>query len=366
MKFLAPAEHDHATADRCAVLLVNLGTPQAPTTPAVRRYLNEFLLDPRVVEIPRLLWWLLLRLVVLPVRASASAGRYAQVWSAEGSPLLAYSERQQRALMAELQRRGFDLDVVLAMRYGEPSIPAAFGHLRRMRAMRLLVLPMYPQYSATTSASVFDGVARVLERTRNLPELRWIRGFHDDAGYIEALRHSVCAHWEENGRPDKLVMSFHGLPRRNLELGDPYHCECHKTGRLLAEALALRPQEYVVTFQSRFGRARWLEPYTVNTLQALARSGVGRVDVVCPGFAADCLETLEEIAQEGRREFLTCGGRQFHLIACLNDTPPFIDALADLVERHTRGWPVRAQERDERNAQAQHSAARARELGALR
>ncbi len=364
MKFLSAAAHSHASVDRTAVLLVNLGTPDAPTPAAVRRYLNEFLLDPRVVEVPRWLWSLLLWTVILPFRSRASAARYASVWTPEGSPLLAISQRQQRALMGELQRRGLAVDVVLAMRYGLPSIAQAMERMRRERVTRLLVLPMYPQYSATTSGSVFDGVAQELTRTRNLPELRWIRGFHDDPGYIDALCRSVRAHWNAHGRPDKLVVSFHGLPRRNLDLGDPYFCECHKTGRLLAQALDLRPEEYVITFQSRFGRARWLGPYTADTLRSLARSGVGRVDVLCPGFVADCLETLEEICQEGRRDFLTAGGRELHAIACLNDDPALIAVLAKLVESHTRDWPVRLDEQPARQQAALDTASRAKLMGA--
>jgi ferrochelatase len=250
------------------------------------------------------------------------------------------------------------------MRYGQPSIADAMERLRRDRVARLLVLPMYPQYSATTSGSVFDGVAHVLTRTRNLPELRWIRGFHDDPGYIDALRRSVRAYWDAHGRPDKLVVSFHGLPRRNLDLGDPYHCECLKTGRLLVQALDLRPDEFVITFQSRFGRARWLEPYTADTLRSLARSGVGRVDVLCPGFVADCLETLEEIAREGRRDFLTAGGRELHAIPCLNDDPGLIGTLANLVETHCGGWPVRRDEQAARQQAALETTQRAKQMGA--
>jgi len=364
MKFLAAAEPSHGTPARTTVLLVNLGTPAGATPAQVRTYLREFLLDPRVVELPRALWWLLLHAVILPFRAKASAARYASVWTPEGSPLLAISERQQRALMAELQQRGIDAQVVLAMRYGEPSIEAALERVRRDRTGRLLVLPLYPQYSATTTASTFDGLARELMRMRNLPELRFVRGFADDPGYIEALARTVREHWAAHGRPDKLVMSFHGLPHRNLEAGDPYHCECHVTGRLLAEALQLRPEEYVVSFQSRFGRARWLQPYTAGVLEDLARGGTGRVDVVCPGFVADCLETLEEIAQEARADFLTAGGREFHAIACVNDSPRFIHALADLVVRSMQGWPVDAAGRAARIGAAQESARRARALGA--
>jgi len=366
MKFLSPATYNHGTPARTAVLLVNLGTPAAATASAVRRYLKEFLGDPRVVEVPRAIWWFILNGVILPFRSAGSARRYASVWTPEGSPLMAHSQGQQRALMAELQKRGLALDVVLAMSYGEPSIPVALERLRREGVNRLLVVPLYPQYSGTTSATTFDGVARVLQRTRNLPELRWVRGFADDAGYIEALRRSVRAHWDANGRPDKLLMSFHGLPRRNLDLGDPYHCECYKTGRLLAEALELRKDEYAISFQSRFGRARWLEPYTVDTLRALGRAGTGRVDVICPGFVSDCLETLEEMAMEARSDFLTAGGREFHLIPCLNTAPAFISALADLVERQTAGWPVHAQDQDALRLAAQNSAVQARALGAPR
>jgi ferrochelatase len=225
---------------------------------------------------------------------------------------------------------------------------------------------MYPQYSATTTASAMDGVMQVLMQTRNIPELRVIRNFHDDPGYIDALRRSVREYWDAHGRPDKLVMSFHGLPRRNLDLGDPYHCECAKTARLLADALDLRPDEYALSFQSRFGRAKWLEPYTVDTLRQLARDGVGRVDVICPGFTADCLETLEEIAQEARTDFLTSGGRDFHLIPCLNDAPRFISALADLVQSHTQGWPVRAEDQPALREAARASQARAIAMGAAR
>jgi ferrochelatase len=357
MKFLSAVSHDHALAGRTAVLLVNLGTPEAPTPAAVRRYLAQFLLDPRVVEIPRWLWILLLWTVILPFRARDSAQRYASVWTPEGSPLLAISERQQRALVVELQ---------LAMSYGRPSIGEAMERVRRDGVARLLVLPMYPQYSATTTGSVFDGVAAVLTRTRNLPELRFVRGFHDDPDYIEALRRSVRAYWDAQGRPDKLVISFHGLPRRNLELGDPYFCECHATGRLLAEALQLRPEEFVITFQSRFGRARWLEPYTADTLRSLGNAGVRRVDVLCPGFVADCLETLEEIAMEGRRDFLTAGGRELHAIPCLNDDPALIRTLAGLIEVHAGSWPVRAEAQPAQRQAAVGRAERARRMGAAR
>jgi ferrochelatase len=366
MRYLNTAQYTHGDADRTAVLLVNLGTPQAPTAPAVRRYLREFLSDPRVVEIPRPLWWLLLNAVILPLRPRRSAAKYAAIWSAEGSPLLTNSEQQARLVAAEVARRGLDFEVALAMRYGEPSIGAVLQRLRMARVRRLFVLPLYPQYSAATTGSALDGVFHVLERCRDMPEARWVRGFHDEAGYIEALRDSVKAYWDANGWPDRLVMSFHGLPQRNLMLGDPYHCECQKTARLLAESLGLQPDEYVVSFQSRFGRAQWLQPYTAATLRELGRARLRRVDVVCPGFVADCLETLEEISLEGRREFLTAGGQQLHYIPCLNDSPAFIRTLVDLIERHTQGWPIAAAARAERERQALEGAQLARRMGAAR
>lgn len=358
---------DHATAARTAVLLLNLGTPEAPTPAALRSYLREFLSDPRVVEIPAPLWRPLLALI-LAVRPRKSAAKYAAIWTAEGSPLRVYSERQAALLRGWLGQRGLDIEVGLAMRYGQPSIPAVLAQLLVRRVERLLVLPLYPQYSASTTASAFDAVQRALARVRNVPEVRWIKHFHDHRGYIEALKRRVLEHWGRHGRaPDaggKLVISFHGVPRRTLARGDPYHCECHKTARLLTQALGLAKHEYVVAFQSRFGRAEWLQPYTAPLLAELGRAGTTRVDVVCPGFVADCLETLEEIAIEGRQRFLQAGGKVFHYIPALNDAPAFIEALVELVRQHTQGWPVQRADQAAREAEAQATAVRARILGA--
>ncbi|HUD27051.1 MAG TPA: ferrochelatase [Burkholderiaceae bacterium] len=366
MQFVGPDRYVHGGPQRSAVVLINLGTPQAPTSAAVRRYLREFLSDPRVIELPRWLWWPILYGPVLALRPPRSAAKYAAVWTAEGSPLLVHSQRQAAALGAELARRGLELEVALAMRYGQPSIGAVLQQLRARQVTRMLMLPLYPQYSATSTGSAVDGVNRVLSRLRDVPEVRWIKHFADEAGYIEALRASVAAHWERYGRGECLLMSFHGLPRRNLELGDPYHCECHKTARLLAQALGLQPGSWRVSFQSRFGRARWLEPSTVDTLRSLARGGVRRLDVICPGFVADCLETLEEIAIEGQATFLQAGGQQLRYIACLNDGAAFIGALADLVERNTLGWPVDAGQQERQSAEARRSAELAVAMGAPR
>jgi ferrochelatase len=361
MKFRTEPEHRHDGPERTAVLLVNLGTPDEPTAPALRRYLAEFLSDPRVVEIPRALWWLILHGVILRVRPRKSAAKYASIWGPEGSPLAVWTAKQAVLLGGYLGERGTPVLVRHAMRYGQPSVASRLDELKAEGATRILVLPLYPQYAAATTASVFDAVCAWAAGVRRVPELRFVNNFHDDAGYIDALTRRIEGHWQTRGRPDRLVLSFHGVPERSLHLGDPYHCECHKTARLLRERLSLGSQQVLVTFQSRFGRARWLQPYTEPTLVELARSGVGRVDVACPGFTADCLETLEEIAQEARDAFLHAGGREFHYIACLNDQHEWIAALSAIAIRHLQGWPVVATEdAGERQARAE----RAQRLGA--
>jgi ferrochelatase len=368
MAFSPEPNYRHGVVARTAVLLLNLGTPAAPTPRSVRAYLKEFLSDRRVVEIPRIVWWPILNGVILQVRPRRSARKYASIWTSDGSPLMVYSKQQASLLRGYLGHRGVDVEVALAMRYGEPSIAAALQKLAESSVERILVVPMYPQYSATTTASALDAVFEVFSRTRNVPEVRWIKHFHDDPGYIAALRESVLDHWKRHGRAQdrggKLVMSFHGVPKRTLRLGDPYHCECQKTGRLLGESLGLAADQYAVTFQSRFGRAEWLQPYTAPTLESLARAGVDVVDVICPGFPADCLETLEEIAMEGRDSFLAAGGSEYRYIPCLNGSPRFINALADLSARHMFGWPVARDEADARADAAEKSRERARALGA--
>ncbi len=326
------------TAARTAVLLVQLGTPDAPTPAALRRYLREFLSDPRVVEIPGLLWKPILYGVILRVRPARSARKYAAIWTDEGSPLRVFTQRQATLLRGALGESGHGVEVAFAMRYGNPSIASVLRELRERNLGRLLVVPLYPQYAGSTTATAFDAVARELASWRNQPELRTVRGFHDDVGYIDALATRIRAAWQRNGRSERLVMSFHGVPRRTVELGDPYESECRATGQRLAERLGLRTEQWILTFQSRFGRAQWLQPYTAPTLRALAREGVRSVDVVCPGFVADCLETLEEIAIEGRQAFVEAGGQSLRYIEALNDSPQFIDALRRVVERHLLGW----------------------------
>ncbi|ODU07789.1 MAG: ferrochelatase [Rubrivivax sp. SCN 71-131] len=326
---------------RTALLLVNLGTPEEPSAAALRRYLAEFLADPRVVEIPRLLWRVILHGIILRVRPAKSAAKYRSIWSAQGSPLAVWTTRQAQALQQALQGRGHRILVRHAMRYGRPAVAEVLDALRGEGATRILVVPLYPQYAGATTGSVADAVHRWALQARRVPELRSIADYHDDAGYLDALAAGIRAHWAREGRGRVLVMSFHGMPARTRELGDPYHDQCRETAAGLAARLGLSPADHRVTFQSRFGRAQWLEPYTEPTLQQLARAGVESVDVVCPGFAADCLETLEEIAQEGRAAFLAAGGKALHYIPCLNDDAAWIDALAALAERHLAGWDTR-------------------------
>ncbi len=345
MTFLSEPPHVHGavpSSPDTAVLLCNLGTPDEPTAPALRRYLAEFLSDPRVVEIPRLPWWLILHGIILRVRPKKSAAKYASIWTPEGSPLKVWSEKQARLLAGYLGERGHRVAVHCAMRYGNPSVASTLDAMKAAGVARVLVLPLYPQYSGPTTASVVDAVAAWAQRTRNVPELRFVNRYHDDPGYIGALAQSVSKHWQAHGRPDKLVMSFHGVPQRTLQLGDPYHCECLKTARLLAERLQLQPEQWTLTFQSRFGKAQWLQPYTEPTLRTLGAQGVRRVDLICPGFAADCLETLEEIGIEVRDAFLSAGGKEFHYIACLNDQHEWIAALTAIALRHLQGWDTRS------------------------
>jgi ferrochelatase len=345
VSFRTEPPYRHGTAAKTGILLINLGTPDAPTAAAVKPYLREFLSDPRVVEIPRALWWPILNGIILNTRPRKSAEKYALIWTAEGSPLLVHTQRQAKLLRGYLGESLADAPIVeYAMRYGNPSVAAGLDKLKQQHCERILVVPLYPQYAASSTASAFDAVFEALGKMRNMPEIRTIRHFHDHPGYVAALAASVREDWQKNGRPDVLVMSFHGVPRYALEKGDPYHCECQKTGRLLAEALELQPQQYRICFQSRFGRAEWLKPYTAATLEELGKQGVGRVDAICPGFVGDCLETLEEIAMEGKATFLGAGGKTYRYIPCLNERPDWIEALVAIVGEHLQGWANTGQE----------------------
>ncbi len=339
MTFIGTENFDHEQAPQVGILLTNLGTPASPDKQGCRRFLKEFLWDHRVVEIPRPVWWLILNGVILNVRPARSAAAYRSVWTDRGSPLLYHTEDQTSALRNTLQAEfGERVTVEFAMRYGTPAIADVLQNMLQGGVRKLLVLPLYPQYSATTTGSTFDAIAADLHGRRWIPDLRFITHYHDNPAYIDAVANSVRVYREEHGQAEKLVFSFHGLPKRNLEEGDPYHCECLKTSRLIAEKLGLAEDDYLTTFQSRFGRQEWLQPYTDKTLEALPEQGVKSVQIVCPGFSADCLETLEEIALENRDTFTTAGGERYDYIPCLNAQPAHIDALAGIVRTQIADW----------------------------
>lgn len=332
-------DFNHNSTECTGVLLCNLGSPDAPTTEAVRRYLAEFLWDPRIIEMSRPLWWLILHGVILRFRPKRSAHAYQSVWTETGSPLINISKLQAAALQQLLEARmAGPVKVELAMRYGNPSIPAALARLRQANAQRILILPMYPQYSGTTTASIFDAVFDELKTWRRVPELRLINHFHDDERYIDALVNSIREGFEKEGQQQRLIFSFHGIPKRYLLNGDPYFCQCHKVARLAAEKLGLSDDQWQVTFQSRVGREEWLKPYTDKVLEQLPKKGIKKITIVCPAFTADCLETLEEIAVENRDRFLGAGGEVYHYIPALNDRADYMAAMAELALRHMQGW----------------------------
>jgi len=367
MKYIGKPHFEHGSEEKLGVLVVNLGTPAAPETKAVRRYLAEFLSDPRIIELPRWLWNILLHGIILRIRPSRSAKAYREVWSEEtGSPLLSISRQQVDALRTELNTRfGDHVHVALGMRYGTPSIDSAITELEAVNVRRMIVLPMYPQYSGTTTASVFDAVTSRLQKTRWIPELRFINQFCDQKAFVQSLANSVRESWAEHGRGELLVTSYHGIPKRYLTNGDPYHCLCHKTSRLLAEELEIAPDKIRVVFQSRVGREEWLRPYCDETMKNLPAEGIKSIDVLCPAFSADCLETIEEISGENREYFEEHGGERFQYIPCLNDRPDHIHFLGDLIERHAQGWPEADLARDLAAVSAE-LAASARRANALK
>ncbi|MEQ1487272.1 MAG: ferrochelatase [Methylotenera sp.] len=337
-------KYEHGDQLKVGILLANLGTPDAPTAAALRPYLRQFLSDTRVVEIPRAIWWFILNCIILVIRPKKSAEKYAQVWLPEGSPLMVHAQKQTTLLRGFLgQKIKSPFAVELGMSYGNPSMQSAIDKLKAAHCDRILVLPLYPQYAASSTASALDAVWRVLLKVRNVPAIRTIRNYHDHPAYIAALAKSVQEHWRINHKPDfgageKLVMSFHGVPKVHLTSGDPYHCQCHKTGRLLAEALGVNKGEYVIAFQSRFGKQEWLKPYLASTLAELGKANTKRIDVICPGFSSDCLETLEEIAMEGKHIFQSNGGGEYSYIPALNENDAWIHAMTEIALENLQGW----------------------------
>ena len=359
MKYHGYPNFKHNQPGRVGVLLTNLGTPEAPTAKALRPYLKQFLWDPRVVEVPRPLWWLILNGIILRVRPKRSAAAYAEVWTDEGSPLLTHSLNQAKALQSSLaQHYGDQIVVDVAMRYGQPSIPSVVDSMLSAGVRKLIVLPLYPQYSAATTGSTFDAIADDFKQRRWLPDFRFVSHYHDHKKYISTVANRIKAHWAEHGRADKLLFSYHGMPQKYLEKGDPYHCECHKTTRLIAEQLGLAPNEYLTTFQSRFGNDPWLQPYTDETLKALPQQEIKSVQIICPGFSSDCLETIEEIGGENRDYFLEAGGERYEYIPCLNADSDHIELMQTIIEEQANDW-LTAQMQD-----AQHTQNLATALGA--
>ena len=338
MKYQGSPAFTHRQPDKVGVLITNLGTPDAPKKAELKRYLKEFLSDPRVVELPRLLWWLILNVGILNIRPKRSAKAYSTVWTDRGSPLMYHTQDQTDALRVALtQQYGDDIVVEFAMRYGSPSIDTVVDNMLQQGVRKLVVLPLYPQYCASTSASTFDAIAQSFAKKRWIPELRFVTQYHDNEHYIKAMADKIQSYWDINGRADKLVFSYHGIPKKYLLNGDPYHCQCHKTSRLIAEALNLKDDEHFTSFQSRFGREEWLTPYTDHSLMAMPEQGVKSVQMVCPGFSADCLETLEEIGVENRDYFLQAGGERYEYIDALNADDGHIEALIKVLQPNLQG-----------------------------
>ena len=338
--FIGEKDYKHGSSDKTGILLTNLGTPDEATAKAVKPYLLEFLSDPRVIEIPKFLWQIILRGVILQIRPKKSAKIYSTVWTKEGSPLLVIAKKQLDLVRKELQHSHPNSVVELAMRYGNPSIKSALQKLQKQQVRRLLVLPLYPQYCAATTASTFDAVTNVLQKWRWIPELRFINQYFEEENYIKALSESIEDFWRKNDKPQKIIFSYHGIPKKYHTDGDPYHCFCLKTTRLIKEYLNLNDDDVITTFQSRFGRAEWLQPYTSQTLKELPSKGIKDVHIISPGFSADCLETLEELEEENRVYFEKAGGEKYKYIPCLNDNPLHISMMANLIQKHTQGWRI--------------------------
>lgn len=364
-RFIGTPDYKHDTQPKIGILLTNLGTPDAPTAPALRRYLRQFLSDPRVVEIPRLIWLAILHGIILRVRPKKSAAIYATIWQPEGSPLLTISEQQTDAFRHAIQEHLSkhdgatpQVEVALGMRYGNPAIDKALETLRSAHCESILVLPLYPQYSGATTGSTFDAIAQSFAKWRWVPNLHFVNHYHDDPGFVQACVTQIHQFWEKHERPERLIFSYHGVPKKYLLSGDPYHCQCHKTTRLIGELLDYPAENILTTFQSRFGKAEWLKPYTDHTLKSLGGQGIKHVQVFCPGFSADCLETLEEIAVENKEYFIEGGGSDYHYIPALNDSTPHIDALVKLALTQIEPWLAKTPRNAEKSLEC------ARHLGA--
>ena len=340
MKYFGEKNYEHGSKDKTGVLITNLGTPDAPDAKSLRVYLNQFLSDPRVIEISKFLWQIILKGIILQVRPRKSAANYKKIWTDNGSPLLDISNKQLSGIKKILSSKYPNIEFALGMRYGNPSIDSALKDLQSRQVRRLLVLPLYPQYCAATTGSTFDEVTSILQKWRWIPELRIINQYFEEEEYLNALVTSIENFWKKNNKPQKIVFSYHGIPKRYLTNGDPYHCFCLKTTRLVKEKMKLNDNEIITTFQSRFGREEWLKPYTYETLKELPGQGVKNIHIISPGFSADCLETLEELEEENREYFMEAGGEQYKYIPCLNDDQKHLNFISNLVLKHTQGWNI--------------------------
>ena len=340
VKYIGEKDYEHGSKEKIGVLITNLGTPDAPNKKELKVYLNQFLSDPRVIELPKFLWQIILKLVILQIRPSKSAEAYKQIWTDKGSPLLDIANRQLNKIQSSFSSKNENIVFEVGMRYGNPSIPDALLKLQKKQVRRLLVLPMYPQYCAATTGSTFDEVTNELQKWRWIPEMRFINQYFEEKNYIEALSNSIKSFWKKNPKPQKIVFSYHGIPKRYLTNGDPYHCFCLKTTRLVKENMGLSDDEIMTTFQSRFGREEWLKPYTSETLKELPKQGIKNIHIISPGFSSDCLETLEELEEENKEYFMESGGENYHYIPCLNDHDDHIDVFVNLIKKHTQGWPL--------------------------
>ena len=340
VKYIGEKDYEHGSKEKIGVLITNLGTPDAPNKKELKVYLNQFLSDPRVIELPKILWQIILKLVILQIRPSKSAEAYKQIWTDKGSPLLDIANRQLNKIQSSFSSKNENIVFEVGMRYGNPSIPDALLKLQKKQVRRLLVLPMYPQYCAATTGSTFDEVTNVLQKWRWIPEMRFINQYFEEKNYIEALSNSIKSFWKKTSKPQKIIFSYHGIPKRYLTNGDPYHCFCLKTTRLVKEYMGLSDDEIMTTFQSRFGREEWLKPYTSETLKELPKQGIKNIHIISPGFSSDCLETLEELEEENKEYFMESGGENYHYIPCLNDHDDHIDVFVNLINKHTQGWSL--------------------------
>ena len=339
MKYEGEKNHKHGSKEKLGILITNLGTPDRPERRAVRLYLKEFLSDPRVIEVPKLIWQIILRGIILNLRPQKTVKLYKSIWKKEGGPLLVMLKKQKKGIKKNLKNKIKNIKIEIAMRYGNPSLEKGLKKLRDFGCRRILIFPLYPQYCAATTGSTFDKATEILRKWRWIPEIRFINGYSDNFLYIDCLVKSIKDSWKKNGKSQKLIFSYHGIPKKYLLEGDPYHCFCQKTTRLVVEKMKLKEDEYITTFQSRFGPQKWLTPYTDKILKELPKKNVKSIHIISPGFSSDCLETLEELEVENKRNFLLSGGKKYNYIECLNDNILHLKMLSSLIQEHTKSWP---------------------------